>query len=221
VLFIASLSDYKSREIDDKVWILGSIPLSIILIYRLYVGSIIFPLYLASLIISVMLAATIWYTGIMGEADAIAIFFIGLFYPPTPKHLFSLCPFPIISVIFNSLIIALIYALYNLFLNISKLKKENIFKEYEISLFAKILALATMRYIDKKEYKAKKYMYAPAETRKNGKKTLLFNLTVTEETPEPPDEKFWAVIYLPYVLFIFTGYILSITVGCPLDFLLK
>lgn len=222
VLFIASLSDYKSREIDDKVWILGSIPLFAILVYRLYAGSIGLLLYLASLTISAILTATIWFTGIMGEADAIAILFIGLFYPPEPKQMFSLCPFPVISVIFNSLIIATFYIAYNLLLNISVLKKENVFDEYEASLLAKIFALTTLRYIDKREYRAKKYMYAPAEAVKNEKKTLLFNLTIPEEeAPEPPSEKFWAVVYLPYVLFITVGYILSITIGCPLDLLMR
>ncbi len=221
VLLVASIGDLRSREIDDKVWLYGSIPLVVVTGYRLWIGDIDYRLYAINVTIGLILALVIWVARIMGEADAIAMVFLGLFFPPKTILGYTFCPLPIITVLANSILAALIYTFYNIYVNIRRIRGKNVFSKYDSSLLEKLLAIISMRYISREEYHSKPYAYMPSEKETGGVRKIVFNLSIGDESMEAPGENFWAVVYLPFIFFMLLGYILTLVIGCPLDFLLR
>ena len=198
-LLYAGYQDYKTREIDDRTWIYPAILLAPLTFFEVYNRDPMYlELYLASVLFGLATALMVLRLGLMGEADAIAFAYISLFEPPSD----GLLAFqPLVSVVIFSFIPTLLYVSYNLYWNL----RRGSFKGYEASLPTKLLAFLTMRYITRRQYEEKRYMYFPS-TRKQGDRLVIeFSPTITESIDEPELEEFWATPLLPYVTFLSIG----------------
>lgn len=107
-LAYASFQDIKTREIDDRVWLLV-IPLGAFLTAIEIFTTPGYPLILAglSIILSVILALVLFYAGLYGGADAKALIAIAATLPLPPYTQF-ISPFYPLAVFGNALILSLL-----------------------------------------------------------------------------------------------------------------
>ncbi len=152
-LVYASWSDYKTREVSNKVWVVLG-PLSLTLTGIQFLAYSPQPLeliisYVLSFLITSGLAIAIFYFGGFGGADAKALMCIALALPVYPNNLLSQPPsfisplFPI-TIFTNSVLLGALSVFYALFRNLFwKVKnKRKIFEGLENeSIGKKILAL--------------------------------------------------------------------------------
>jgi preflagellin peptidase FlaK len=152
-LIYASWSDYKTREVSNKVWvILGPLALALTAFqFSIYSSQ---PLqllisYTLAFAITSALAITIFYAGGFGGADAKALMCISLALPVYPNHFLPQPPgfvsplFPI-TIFTNSVLLGALSVFYALFRNLlwKARNKGSIFEGLETeSLGHKILAL--------------------------------------------------------------------------------
>ncbi|MBN1785076.1 MAG: prepilin peptidase, partial [Candidatus Bathyarchaeota archaeon] len=152
-LIYASWSDYKTREVSNKIWaILGPLALALtgfqFLVYSSEPLQIIIS-YALSFIITSGLAIAIFYAGGFGGADAKALMCIALALPVYPSHLLKqptgfVSPLFPITIFTNSVLLGALSVFYALFRNLLwKLRnKGGVFEGLETeSLGRKILAL--------------------------------------------------------------------------------
>ncbi len=120
IQLIASIQDLKTREISDWTWIAGAlicVPLGIYLALSLRE----LFLYIASMVFGAAFGLAAYWLRAMGGADSKSIMFISASIPPVtlPNMALSIVNMTPISVLINSLIIALIiYVPYNVIQNI-------------------------------------------------------------------------------------------------------
>ena len=103
---LSSIYDFKTREVDDWVWVAyGSIGL-ILTVARLVVDSSMLFLTIASVVVTVLVSLGLFYFGLFGGADAKAIICLGLTLPLAPSTFHPLLGylhpiFPIVVVILS------------------------------------------------------------------------------------------------------------------------
>jgi preflagellin peptidase FlaK len=152
-LIYASWSDYKTREVSNKVWaILGPLALALtglqFLVYSSEPIQFIIS-YVLSFAITSGLAIAIFYVGGFGGADAKALMCIALALPVYPSYLLSqpagfVSPLFPITIFTNSVLLGALSVFYALFRNLLwKLRnKGDVFEGLETESFGrKILAL--------------------------------------------------------------------------------
>jgi preflagellin peptidase FlaK len=235
-LFYASWSDWKSREVSNKVWIVMA-PLALALtLFQLVVfspQSLLF--YALSFAITATLSVALFYVGAFGGADAKALMCLALALPTYPNNLFQfdaphLSPILPIIVFSNAVVLAALSVAYAVVRNsFWKFKKgTKLFEGFENeSIWRKLLAFLS-------GYKVK-----TAELEK-GHMFPLEDITVNEAGEEkrrllvfPKDEKtekiverilsaikkgklqneVWATPGLPLLVFITIGLIVALIFG--------
>jgi preflagellin peptidase FlaK len=152
-LIYASWSDYKTREVSNKIWaILGPLALALtgfqFLVYSSEPLQLIVS-YVLSFAITSGLAIAIFYAGGFGGADAKALMCIALALPVYPRHLLPqptglVSPLFPITIFTNSVLLGALSVFYALFRNLLwKLRNKGaVFEGLETeSLGRKILAL--------------------------------------------------------------------------------
>jgi preflagellin peptidase FlaK len=241
-LFYASWSDYKTREVSNKVWLLFG-PLSLALTTTellLYGVSDLLP-YAVCFGLTAGFAVILFYSGGFGGADAKALMCLALalpFYPVellTPiaaeVSLISRSFFPI-SVFSNSVLFAAFSAvallLYNLFQRLRK--HEELFQgdHKKESIGKKILILVTGYKVPVEELKKKWHVYPMEDVEKNGEGKLRRKLVLLpkdegrKEIVERIDDavrtgtipnEVWATPGLPMLVFILAGLITALFFG--------
>ncbi len=241
-LLYASWSDYKTREVANKVWVIYA-PVALALTLAelfLYSASELW-LFGLSVGLTVGFAFLLFYSGGFGGADSKALMCIALALPFYPASLFvpllpeGLSPisqmmFPI-TILGNSVLIAALSALYLLLRNLVRkvssskplfegmLAKESVGK--------KILVLITGQKFPISTLKAKWHVYPMediveedgAEKRKllvvpkdEGRDDVVQRLSAAVEAGRI-DSKVWATPGLPMLIFVTVGLIVSLSLG--------
>jgi len=241
-LFYASWSDYKTREVSNKVWLLFG-PLALVLTATelvLYDAPDLLP-YAICFGVTASFAVLLFYGGGFGGADAKALMCLAFalpFYPGrllTPiTHQVSLIAenfFPI-SVFTNSVLFAALTAVAMLFYNLVRRLNthEALFQgdhERE-SLGKKILVLLTGYKVPVEELKKKWHVYPMEDMEKNEEGQLKRRLVILprdegrKEIVERIDEavksgaipnSIWATPGLPMLIFILAGLITALFFG--------
>ena len=238
-LVYASWSDYKTREVSNKVWaILG--PLSLVLTGFQFLVYSSQPLeliisYILSFAITSGLAIAVFYVGGFGGADAKALMCIALALPVYPNNLFSQPPgfisplFPI-TIFTNSVLLGALSVFYALFRNIfwKAQNRIGLFAGLENESFgAKILALVSGYKVNiSKLKKGHTFPLEDIDVDEEGTKKrrlLVFpNYEEREEIVEritenieneKLDGEVWATPGLPLLIFITVGLIISLFFG--------
>ncbi|MGB9709277.1 MAG: hypothetical protein ACP5II_03570 [Infirmifilum sp.] len=198
-MMLAGFTDYQSREVDDKVWIIGSLIIAPLLLLEFLSETIQLVLYAVSIITILLVAILALKFKLVGEADIIALIFISFAEPPSLRNILTLVP-PATIVILAG-ILSMGYIAYNVYYN---WRNRATFPE-RTPLYLKIIAYMTMRMITSREYEEKRYMYTPANPLDPS-----FITKMNQSMETPTTEKFWAVVLLPYVTLLAIAFLIYI-----------
>ncbi len=175
LLSYGSISDLKTREVSNTVWVVG-FPIGAVFTVA---SSLIefnpdtLVMTVASITVSSLLALALFYLNLFGGADAKALIFISLCTPLYPREGFTplnlrgidpILPFFPISVFNNSLILSVSVVVFVLLKNFfSAFKGKPVFKGVEVRGFhRKALLVATSYRARVEDLMGKAYLY-PAE----------------------------------------------------------
>ena len=235
-LIYASWSDYKTREVSDKVWIiLGPLALALTAFQFLVFDPELLLTYVLSFAVTSALAFLIFYAGGFGGADAKALMCISLALPvypnyflPQPSGLFS--PLFPLTIFTNSVLLGALSVFYALLRNLlwTARNRGGLFKGMETeSLGRKIVALFSGYKINVSKLE-KGHMY-PLEdvyiNEKGDRKRKLMVFPKDEEREEivarilenvkeeKVDGGVWVSPGLPLLIFITAGLIIALAYG--------
>jgi len=240
-LVYASWSDWKNREVSNKVWAVLA-PLAFLLTsvqYVLFAGDLL--IYVISFAVMSGLAIVLFYAGAFGGADAKALICLALALPQYPIDLFSafasstsaviVSPLFPITVFSNSVLLAALTVVYALARNLLwKLKTGNkLFEGFEKeSIGRKVLAAITGYKINVAKLKRHEYMY-PLEdistTEGSQVERKLLVMPKDESREQIVDRilkavengkiqnNIWATPGLPMLIFITAGLVIALFFG--------
>jgi len=222
LLGYAAYSDFKTREVDDLVWIIlcaTSTPfvlLQLVELERRALLAYVLSAYLAFLLGFTLSAFKLW-----GWADFLALACIGLTTPPSAEGGY-LSLLPSISTLVNSLLISCTYPLFLLTENLYLIARgERVFEGVEASLPVKVIAFFTLRNVPAQVYLRRRNFYSLAERFEGGKRYITLRIGVEEEgETKPLPNRVWVSPYMPFVTLLAIGYAIHLTAGCLLDRLL-
>jgi preflagellin peptidase FlaK len=241
-LIYASWSDYKTREVSNKVWvILGPTALILTTFQFLFFSTQPFQLiisYVLSFAITSVLALTVFYVGGFGGADAKAFICIALALPVYPGYLLPqpgfVSPLFPLSIFTNSVLLGALSVFYALFRNVLWVtkNKRNLFEGFKTESFGhKILALISGYKVRMSELE-NSHMFPIEDTKisedgEKKRKLLAFPkyeereeiITRLKETIKEECE-IWGTPGLPLLIFITAGLIIALTFGDIVWFLL-
>jgi len=242
-LLYASWSDYKTREVSNRVWVLFA-PLALFLSITellLYEPSKL-PFLGLSFGITAVIAFVLFYSGGFGGADSKALMCIALALPFSPETLFApvlatgvsplshdLFPFTVFS---NAVLFAAATGIYMLLYNIIWHKKTGK-KTFEGTLATesmgkKIVTLITGYKVSLAKLKEKWHVYPMEDIEENGENPLKRKLVVVPRDEGRSevvarlskavdagkiDAYVWATPGLPMLIFITIGLIIALLFG--------
>ena len=216
VLLYACYSDIKTRTVPNKLWLLTicmSIPL---IIYNLFIFGM--P-YLIDFMISISLTSILVYLffrlGSFGGADAKSLICIAILIPTNPIHyVFNIFPFAITTLI-NASIISLITLLLMFFYNLWNLE----FNEFRNNL--KLVFMGYKTHINTLTIKKHVWLLHSYNEDITNKKVVPKGVELNNKIIEQLKEyaiqskldKVWVTPKLPYMLFITSGFFISLYYG--------
>ncbi len=170
VLIAASISDMRTREVSNRLWLVYG-PLALVLFTaRIVASPADFPIFLVSSLATIVVSFLLFQFGVMGGADSKAFMCIGLALPVAPGIVAALWqpplffyPFPI-AVLVNSFLLSMGLAIFilarNLMLGVSA---RGLFRGFEKeSIVRKFLILFTSYKTSFSLLESRVYLY-PAE----------------------------------------------------------
>jgi len=239
----SSWSDYKTREVSNKVWMLFAplaFTLTFIEIYTNY-GFSQLPSYGICFGLTATFAVILFYSGGFGGADAKALMCLALALPFFPESLLKplsgevspiLQAFFPITVFSNSVLLAAATAVYIFLRNVFWHKRtgKKLFEEgyQNESLGRKILVLITGYKVSTNKLKEKWHLYPLEDTEENPEKGFKRKLvlipkdedrnTIVERLTKAVEagkiqDTVWATPGLPMLIFITAGLIIALFFG--------
>jgi len=235
-LIYASWSDWKTREVSNKVWvILGPLALALTAFQFLIYSPQLLLLYILSFVITSVLAIAIFYAGGFGGADAKALMCIALALPvypeyllPQPAGLFS--PLFPLTIFTNSVLLGALSVFYALFRNLlwKVRNRGGVFEGLETESFGrKILALFSGYKVkisklerghmypledvdvnDEGEVKRKLLVFPKDEEREEIVARIVENVK-----EERLDGGVWVTPGLPLLIFVTAGLVIALAYG--------
>lgn len=227
ILAVASYMDLKTREIDDRTWIvlisLG-LPLTFVRLYNLW-GSPARPLvivYIVSVLMSLILGWGLYYLRLMGGADAKAIMALGAIEIPSyTSSVLGLIP--IAAILVNSVIFSLSVSALLIIRNLIVLIRDgNLFEGIEATLPQKILAFFVLTPVSMGELRRRPYAYSIAERVVDGKRKIVIHFRIEEDSVTIPEGngRIWVSPLIPMIIYIALGFAYYKASGCILDLIL-
>ncbi len=242
-LLYASWSDYKTREVTDRVWIAyAPIALALSLAELLLYEPSMLPLFGLSVGITVGIAFLLFYAGGFGGADSKAFMCLAVALPFFPAAVIKplaangLSPiaqtiFPV-TILSNSVLIAALFALGFLVVNLCRLRNGKPLFEGSLaqeSAGKKLLVLVTGLKYSTAELQAKWHIYPMEDIAENKTSDAALERKIVVL---PKDEerdalvarlskaadagkigKVWATPGLPMLIFVTVGLVLALVVG--------
>jgi len=235
-LIYASWSDWKSREVSNKVWaIMAPLALTLTLFQFVVFDPQGLPLFALSFAITSTLSVALFYAGAFGGADAKALMCLSLALPTYPTKLFQfnilrVSPIFPLTVFSNSVLLAaftVVYAvLRNSFWRLKTGKK--LFEGFENeSIWRKFAAFLTgykvktaelekghmlpLEDITKSEKRAdeRRLLVLP----KDEERGIIIERILSAKQEGRLQNEVWATPGLPLLVFITFGFIVSLTLG--------
>lgn len=234
-LIYASWSDYKSREVTNKVWVIFG-PLALLLTGLQILLFSIQPLqmvtfYVLSFAITSGLAITIFYVGGFGGADAKALMCIALALPVYPSNLLShsvgfVSPMFPITIFSNSVLLGALSVFFALFRNFlwTTRNKESMFDGLKKESFARKILAMISGYKVKLVKLENSHMFPLEDVEINeagekSRKLLVFpdyderEDIINRLKENKPNKWVWATPGLPLLIFITAGLIIALAYG--------
>jgi len=236
MIIYTAILDVKYREVEPKVWVVFGVPLTLITMYEVYdmiLGGT--SIFLLSILMGISIGVTcgimfvLAYMELMGGADFFAILVISLAHPWKPFNTYlNILPFFPLSLLANSAVLAVTPAIYHLIVNILKYRRA--FKIVEGTPWEKTVLAFIGKPMKVADFLKTKFTYVLESyecINDSFKRTLRLNFKVSEE---PEDDRrriqelvnkgvlkaedfIWTTEGLPMLLPILLGYILTLTIG--------
>lgn len=203
MLFVASATDIRKREINDILWIgFGGVAVLLFFLngelWHTFVT-------LAISLIVVPIALLIWRMGVFGGADALCLIVLSALAPMLTLGTTTITPFTTLT---NAALLSITPIFVNIIRNlIAILKKEDIFKGIDASKMHKAIAFCI-------GYRAKNSKYNFSIEKMEGtSKKLDFSFKHAENTSYATTSDTWVTPGIPYILYITGGFIIQIMYG--------
>jgi len=232
----ASWSDYKTREVSNKVWaILAPSAFALTSLQFLMFAPESLQTYALSFIITSALSLVLFYAGAFGGADAKALICLSLALPSYPEHLLQLpylvSPLFPITVFTNAVLLAALSVFYAIIRNLfwKGRTKRGLFEGLEKeSIGRKILTLLCGYKVKIDELERKEYLYPledifVTETGESRRKLLVFpkdeerkdivERIVKARNGGKFENEVWGTPGLPMLIFITAGLIVALAFG--------
>ncbi len=235
---ISSIMDLKKREVSDIPWIVMTVVgilTTIFLIIYAEDSRKVGTMFGINVAVGIILGLLLYYTGVMGGADAKAIMALSF---NTPVYIFSfnfllqpvygIIP-PVFNTFFNWLLVMVIFyplplIFYNLFI---KVKGKNLFENTNANFASKILMLMSGYLIPVDKAKNRHdIVYSEEYDEKSEKWNIKhfmqvveveeeeeFKREVEEKIKETERKQIWVKVLPPGIVFLLIGYIINILVG--------
>ncbi len=135
MLSVASYFDIKTRQVDDRIWLIFAIP-GIVLYFLAPLPSFTTIFFL---VIGAIIGMTWFLTKAFGQADGLAIIALAVVFP-----IFNEMPVSVLVALATTVLLGLFGTLYNIAYNLSDMLHGKIFLGINEKLHRKILAFLTM-----------------------------------------------------------------------------
>ena len=203
MLSSATIIDIRKREISDLLWVVFGVISVILLLFEQDIIQAAFGVGFSLIVAPVVLI--LWRFGLFGGADALGLIVLASLAPMATLSDSVVSPF---SVVVNSALLSVTPMIVNFTRNsIRLLRKDNIFEDFDEPTSKKIFAMFI-------GYKSKNPKYSFSLETNIGKKKRL-NITLhnsdTAEYCNTPNT--WVTPGLPFMIFIFGGFILQLLFG--------
>ena len=203
MLSSATVIDIRKREISDLMWIIFGVVSVILLFFEKDIIQAAFGVGFSLIVAPLVLI--LWRFGLFGGADALGLIVLAALAPMATLSDSVVSPF---SIVVNSALLSITPMIVNFMRNsIRLLRKDNIFQDFDEPTSKKIFAMFI-------GYKSKNPKYSFSLETQVGKKKRL-NITLhnsdTAEYCNTPNT--WVTPGLPFMIFIFGGFILQLFFG--------
>ena len=135
MLSVASYFDIKTRQVDDRIWLIFAIP-GIVLYFLSSLPSFTTIFFL---VIGAIIGMTWFLTHAFGQADGLAIIALAVVFP-----IFNEMPVSVLVALVTTVLLGLFGTLYNIAYNLSDMLHGNLFLGINEKLHRKILAFLTI-----------------------------------------------------------------------------
>ena len=227
-LIAASAFDLTRREVPDVLWTVMAPPMALLTALWLLRNPGYTWLALLSILLAALLAALIYYTGLMGGADAKALVVVALACPLNgpwtilPGHLFT--PLATFS---NALFLSVLMAICLFVRNLAWKAKTGLplFKGLQAPLAVKVLVMLTgFKMRSQEVLEGRKHVFPLEVIREDGSRELTVALKIDafyerlDELREISDsvllpDYIWVSPGLPMIVFITVGFLLAFFLG--------
>jgi len=220
ILIYACYSDLKTRSVTNKLWLLMIAVGMPIAIYNIFIQGIPFLIrFVFSLFFTFLLSYLFFRMRLFGGADAKSLICIAVLIPTNPLNPTSIFdPFPFaITTLFNAAIVSLIAPTSMFFYNLLSLRSKRLRGEFSLAFIGYKLRVEALTAVkDKpirllhsydKEGKAK-FIFGGAEIDEEMIKKLK-----DYRAQGKIGEDVWVTPGLPYMLFITSGFFISLFYG--------
>lgn len=226
MLFLASIQDFKTREVDDKIWLV-SLPIGIALTFTdIALNFNIHLVYLTmlSIVFSSALALAIYYFGLFGGADAKALICIAFIapYPPSVVNpsIRLLNPIFPLAIFGNSVVLSVALIVAIAFRNLAwKIKHQApLFEGFDEPIIKKAFALllgykvATSKLKDTPHVRIMEVLHE-GNVRKFKFFTKVEDYDLLKPSSDIKFEWVWVTPAIPLLVFFLAGFICCILVG--------
>jgi len=235
-LIYASWSDWKKREVSNKVWaVLAPLAFALTTMQYVFFAQWLLFYFVVSFTVTFVIATALFYAGAFGGADAKALMCLALVLPYYPIYLLSSAAFfsPILplTVFSNAVLLAALTVVYALIRNLFwKLRTGGtLFAGFEKeSVWRKILVLVTGYKVELAALEKSVHVYpledvAAKETGENERRLLVFPKDESQETimarivsagrEGKLQNGVWVTPGLPLLIFITAGLMIALLFG--------
>ncbi|MEM1945449.1 MAG: prepilin peptidase [Candidatus Caldarchaeum sp.] len=210
-LLYASYLDVKTREVDDKVWVIPSaVGATLNLINFFGSGFETFFSYGLAVGVTAAVAFGLYFAGLYGGADAKALITICLVQPyvSVPPQLHG---FNALTVLTNGMLLSaslpISFGVYNFY---RLLKGDRIFEGFEMESRLRKMAACFIGVRVRKS--AGKMFWSPVEKTENGVRKFCFKVSIEGFNGVQQDDM-WITPGIPLLVFFTAGYFLNIFAG--------
>lgn len=213
----ASYQDLKTREIDDRIWLVAApIGLALTVAEALVTPGYPFFMALFSVLLTVALALGIFYTGLYGGADAKALIMLALAMPVFLYAGGNMSPFYPLTILGNGLVLSLLLIPALVLVNaiwVVRRGRGSLFEGVRATGAQKLLALFTGMKV-RPATASSIHFNLVERTGEGGERTLKLFSRV-EDTDEPkrvPEgaQYVWVTPAIPMIVFFLMGFLLSL-----------
>lgn len=220
MLSIGAYYDLKTREVDDRLWLVFGAAGLVLYAFEYVSGATAdLQMILVSVSLTAAVAVALYRYGFFGGADAKALVAVTVILPVYhPLMPFYVHPLTGITVLTNAVLFALVVPIYNALNNLVKVARgERIFEGFEEErMWRKALACFVGTPSNKQEISHHAVIECPAG---EGKKRFSFRLDYDKDDDSYSDRscykvsRMWLSQSLPFLVFMLVGFLVTVLFG--------